>query len=222
VPRIVAFVGSSGSGKTRVVTELIPAFKRKGYGVIAAKHCRGGFELDHEGKDSFKLREAGARTVVLSSPDASNLFMGRPFHEGELLNTLKGALGPRDVALLEGFRHIEGIPKVEVLRNGGTEEVQTDPSDLLAVISDSEGDFGVPRFAFDEIEMLTDFLLKEFEKMADEDITLMVGGQPVPMNPFVSRVLRTLVLSFVRELKEVSDDARDVTVTIKGPVNVDG
>jgi molybdopterin-guanine dinucleotide biosynthesis protein MobB len=219
--RIFAFVGTSGSGKTRVVTELVRRFVAKGYGVIAAKHCRGGFELDREGKDSFKLREAGAKTVILSSPEASNVLMDRPFHEGELLNAIKGMQGLNDVALLEGFRHVKGIPKIEVLRQGVHEEIQTDRSELLAVVSDFEEVFGVPRFAFEDIENLMTFLEKEFDTMTDDDIQLEVDGTPVPANPFVRRVLRTMILSFVRELKGIPDDARDVTVRIKGPLNLE-
>ena len=45
---IFAIVGHSKSGKTRLISQLIPGLKSRGYTVAVIKHCPHGFELDPE------------------------------------------------------------------------------------------------------------------------------------------------------------------------------
>ena len=47
---------------------LLAELARRGYAVSVIKHAHASFEIDHEGRDSFKMRAAGARQVALSSP----------------------------------------------------------------------------------------------------------------------------------------------------------
>src|SRR3990172_6969140 len=66
---VVSFVGRSNSGKTTIIVKVIAELKRRGYRVGVIKHDAHGFEIDHEGKDSWRHKKAGASTVALSSPD---------------------------------------------------------------------------------------------------------------------------------------------------------
>ena len=61
-------VGWKNSGKTTLMARLVGELTRRGYAVSVVKHAHEKFEIDHAGRDSFKLREAGAREVALSSP----------------------------------------------------------------------------------------------------------------------------------------------------------
>lgn len=65
---IVSIVGKSDSGKTTLIEKLIPELNRKGYRVATVKHDVHGFEVDREGKDSWRHRRAGSYSTVLSSP----------------------------------------------------------------------------------------------------------------------------------------------------------
>ena len=74
---IVSIVGYSGSGKTTLVEKMIPELKRRGWRVATIKHNRHGFEIDHEGKDSWRHRRAGAGMTVLASPGEGGRHGGR-------------------------------------------------------------------------------------------------------------------------------------------------
>ena len=67
-PPIVSVVGYSGSGKTTFIVKLVPELTRRGIRVGTIKHDVHGFEMDREGKDSYRHKKAGARISVISSP----------------------------------------------------------------------------------------------------------------------------------------------------------
>ena len=68
-PPLFGITGWKNSGKTTLAAALIRELTRRGYSVTALKHAHKSFEIDHPGRDSFKLREAGAARVVVSSPN---------------------------------------------------------------------------------------------------------------------------------------------------------
>jgi molybdopterin-guanine dinucleotide biosynthesis protein B len=65
---VVSVVGKSNSGKTTLIEKMIGELVRRGYRVATIKHNLHGFEIDHEGKDSWRHKQAGARTTVIASP----------------------------------------------------------------------------------------------------------------------------------------------------------
>ncbi len=66
---IVSFVGKANSGKTTLLEKVVRELKLKGYRVAVIKHSPHGFEMDHPGKDSWRLTQAGSDIVALSSSD---------------------------------------------------------------------------------------------------------------------------------------------------------
>ena len=60
---ILSFVGRSNSGKTTLIERVIPELVRAGYKVATVKHAGHGFDLDTEGKDSWRHKQAGASSV---------------------------------------------------------------------------------------------------------------------------------------------------------------
>ena len=64
---ILGFAAASGTGKTTLLTQLLPLLNQAGLRVGLIKHSHHNFDIDHAGKDSFRLREAGATPVVLVS-----------------------------------------------------------------------------------------------------------------------------------------------------------
>ncbi|PIP08805.1 MAG: molybdopterin-guanine dinucleotide biosynthesis protein B, partial [Syntrophobacteraceae bacterium CG23_combo_of_CG06-09_8_20_14_all_50_8] len=65
---VVCIVGESDTGKTTLIEKIIPELKRRDYRVATIKHHGHGFDIDHEGKDSWRHKKAGARITVLASP----------------------------------------------------------------------------------------------------------------------------------------------------------
>src|SRR2546426_11060413 len=71
---ILCVVGRSNSGKTTLIERLIPELVREGYRVATIKHAGHGFDLDTEGKDSWRHKQAGAHTVIVMSKGSLALF----------------------------------------------------------------------------------------------------------------------------------------------------
>ena len=65
---IISIVGKSDSGKTTLIEKLLPELVRRSYRIATVKHDVHGFEVDREGKDSWRHKKAGAHTVIISSP----------------------------------------------------------------------------------------------------------------------------------------------------------
>ena len=66
---IMALAGYSGSGKTTLLEKLIREIKSRGVRLAIIKHDGHQFEIDHEGKDSWRFTHAGADITVVTSAD---------------------------------------------------------------------------------------------------------------------------------------------------------
>ncbi|HZN45826.1 MAG TPA: molybdopterin-guanine dinucleotide biosynthesis protein B, partial [Nitrospiraceae bacterium] len=71
---ILSFVGRSNSGKTTLIERVIPELVRNGYKVATVKHAGHGFDLDTEGKDSWRHKLAGASAVIVMSKSSLAMF----------------------------------------------------------------------------------------------------------------------------------------------------
>ena len=110
---VVCIVGFSGAGKTTVTVGLVAALKQRGLRVGTIKHDVHGFEIDRPGKDSWRHKQAGASTTIISSPAQIGLVkdVDHDHHPLELLPLL----GEMDIVLVEGFKQAD-LPKIEVFR----------------------------------------------------------------------------------------------------------
>jgi len=114
---VLGFAAFSGTGKTTLLIRLIPFLEQRGVRVALIKHAHHDFEIDKPGKDSFELRKAGARQVLVASDRRSALMTeyaepGDPQLD-ELVAQL--TLDAVDLVLVEGFRHVP-FPKIELHR----------------------------------------------------------------------------------------------------------
>jgi len=112
---ILSIVGKSDSGKTTLILKLLPELKKKGYKVAVAKHCPCGFDLDVEGKDSWKFTRAGGEGTFLSSGDSMAVIRPRQ----EILNLkdkLQDYFCDFDIVLTEGYNDEPGIEKVLLVK----------------------------------------------------------------------------------------------------------
>ncbi|MDH5301301.1 MAG: molybdopterin-guanine dinucleotide biosynthesis protein B [Gammaproteobacteria bacterium] len=117
-PPIVGFVAYSGSGKTTLLEKIIPLFRQQGLRVAIIKHAHHDFDIDHPGKDSYRLRHAGATQTIVASAQRWALIHENPSPDAEPnLNELIKQLDERqlDLILVEGFKH-ESIPRIEIHR----------------------------------------------------------------------------------------------------------
>ncbi len=139
IPVIGICAHSSGMGKTSLLTAVLPMLSAMGYRVSIIKQAHAEFDLDRPGKDSYRMREAGAAQVLLSSPKRWALLTEHALNdEDSRLLELVGHLDPDqcDLVLVEGFRKA-CIPKIEVFRAGcGLIPLAHHDRNILAVASD--------------------------------------------------------------------------------------
>jgi len=138
---LLGFVACSGTGKTTLLTQLIPLLKQRGIRVAVIKHAHHRFDIDHQGKDSYRFRKSGADQIVIAA--AHRMAWIREFPEPTEepdLNQAIAALdaGELDLILVEGFK-FESYPKIEVRRKG----VECEPlypldDDVIALVSDEK------------------------------------------------------------------------------------
>jgi len=198
---IISIVGKSDSGKTTLIEKLVPELTRRGYRVATIKHDIHGFEVDREGKDSWRHKQAGAHSVVISSPTKAALIrdVERDLSLAEIREKLV-----QDVNLIlsEGYKK-DVQPKIEVFRKEKHKKLLCTKKDhLVAIVSNRRFRVGVPCFDLEDTKGLADFIEKEFLKSKKEkEISLRVNGKPIPMTPFVRDFLIKTIQGMLSALK---------------------
>lgn len=165
MPPVISIVSKKNSGKTTLLEKLIPALCQRGYRVGTIKHDYHGFDIDREGKDTWRHRQAGARTVVISSP--RRVAMIKEVDEEVGLDEIVAQyFSDMDLVITEGYK-TGGKPQIEVFRRAAHEKPlhsKDAPDTLVAVVSDISIDLGVPRFGINDFLSLTAFIEEKFLK----------------------------------------------------------
>ncbi|MEM7275855.1 MAG: molybdopterin-guanine dinucleotide biosynthesis protein B [Actinomycetota bacterium] len=137
---MVSFVAPSGTGKTTLLTSVIALLSGRGHRVGAVKHDAHRIELDTEGKDSWRLREAGAAGTLLMGRDQL-AFFGAGAEVPDLHTVVPLLFGQADLVLVEGFRSA-GLPTVVVARSG-IDDRSWEPPDPGLVVMTARPDEGM-------------------------------------------------------------------------------
>ena len=137
---ILGFAAYSGTGKTTLLTAIIPLLKNNNIRLGIIKHAHHEFDIDQPGKDSYKLRKAGADRMLIASSKRWALMVENESDNPEpSLQTLLDELNATslDLILVEGFKH-ENYPKVELHRSALNKEFMYPNDDsIIAVASDT-------------------------------------------------------------------------------------
>ncbi len=159
MPPIVSVVGRSDSGKTTFLEKLIPALKARGLRVAVVKHDSHGFEMDRPGKDTWRLRQAGADAVMISAPHQLALIRSGLDREATL-DELAGLISEQvDLVLTEGYKSGDK-PKIEVSRAViASGELLCTKDELLAVVADGPRAIDVPQFDLEDAKGVADLLV---------------------------------------------------------------
>jgi molybdopterin-guanine dinucleotide biosynthesis protein B len=154
---IISIVGRSNSGKTTLIERLIPEFTKRGYRVATIKHHGKDFQIDQEGKDSWRHKEAGAHTVVISSPQKVALIEDSS-HDLSLAELANRFIRGVDIIIAEGFKR-DKHPKIEVFRP----EIHPHPlapelENVIAIVSDLPPPLDVPWVSPTDISGIADLI----------------------------------------------------------------
>ncbi len=115
MPPIICIVGQSGRGKTTLIEGIISGLSARGYSVGTVKHhYHDDFEIDHEGKDTWKHARAGAQSVSISSPTMFALI--KRVSDELTLDEIAAYMEDRDVILAEGFTRSDK-PRIVIVTN---------------------------------------------------------------------------------------------------------
>jgi molybdopterin-guanine dinucleotide biosynthesis protein B len=164
-PVIISIVSKKGSGKTTLLEKLIPELKRRGYRVGTLKHDTHGFDIDHEGKDTYRHKACGANAVMISSPWKISLIKDTS-EEIPLTQLVDKYLSDMDIVLTEGYSRAR-MPQVEVFRSAAHDtplqaESDGSASTLFAVMSDRPLALGVPNLDINDFRALADLIEGRF------------------------------------------------------------
>lgn len=204
---IISIVGKSDSGKTTLIEKLVPELTRRGHRIATIKHDVHGFEVDQEGKDSWRHKQAGAHTVVISSPNKVALI--RDVEKDLSLDEIRERLiQDVDLILSEGYKK-DVQPKIEVFRKEKHKKLLCAKKDnLVAIASNKKFKVGIPCFNLEDMNGLTNFIEKEFlQSRKTKEIFLKVDGKQIPLSPFVKDILMKTIKGMVSSLKgcEISE-----------------
>ncbi len=151
---VISFTGWSGSGKTTFIEKLIPVLRGSGLRVAVLKSDGHEFQMDREGKDTFRFSSAGADCVAIANSRHAAILENRPLSFEELCSHVRNV----DLILAEGF-HSEPLPRIEVFR--GHDSLRcADRENLWAVITDEQISPGVPVFGLEDVSSVAGFILE--------------------------------------------------------------
>ena len=161
---LVGFAAWSGTGKTTLLKRLIPILRTRGLKVGLVKHAHHTFDIDHPGKDSYELRQAGASPVmIVSSKRRAIIYECDPPQEPSLDDHLAYLdQSGLDLLLIEGFKRAP-IPKIELHRKALSKPLLF-PEDryIVAVASDEPiEDCPLPQLSLNHPEEVADFIVRE-------------------------------------------------------------
>ena len=162
--KVFGFAGYSGSGKTTLIEQLIPRFVARGLKVSLIKHAHHGFDIDKPGKDSWRHREAGCSEVLLTSDQRWVLMHELRGEREPNLEEQIDMLSPCDLALVEGYKTNDLIPKLEVYRPAtGKAPIHPEYPNIVAVASDAKVDTELPVQDINDPDAIAQFIMQFLE-----------------------------------------------------------
>jgi len=171
IPILSIVAAKSGTGKTTLIEQLVGILQSRGYRIGVLKHDAHKFEIDHRGKDSWRFTQAGARKVIISSPE--KLAMVQLLEKELSLEELLAFYHDVDLVLVEGYKK-SNYPKIEVYRKGLNqgllyEDSAFDPGSFLALASDEPLNLPVIVLDLNNWTAIADFIERKFlsEKRGD-------------------------------------------------------
>ena len=161
---VLGFAAFSGTGKTTLLTNLIPRLKEKGLRIGMIKHAHHQFDIDKPGKDSYELRKAGAEQMLIASQKRWALMVETPEQKNDPdLNQLLQQMNHSklELILVEGFKHVP-FPKIELHRPSLGKDLLFPEDENIIAIATNEPDSlktRLPILDLNKPMMIADFIV---------------------------------------------------------------
>jgi molybdopterin-guanine dinucleotide biosynthesis adapter protein len=158
--RVIGVCGFKNSGKTTLVEKLVRHLTEKGFRVSTVKHAHHDFDIDHEGRDSFRHRKAGATEVAVVSQQRFAIMHELRGDEPPSLDEILLKLSPCDLVIVEGYKR-DAHDKIEV-RNLELDHpvLAGDDPTIVAVAANGNIEASVPVFYRDDVTALAQFIIR--------------------------------------------------------------
>jgi molybdopterin-guanine dinucleotide biosynthesis protein MobB len=163
---VLGFAAYSGTGKTTLLVKLLPLLTAQGIRTGVIKHAHHTFEIDQEGKDSYKLRKAGARQMLVGSEQRWALITETPRGKKNTLYDFLERMDQNDLDLIlvEGFKP-ETIAKIEITRPAlGNPLFFPEDKSIIAVATDASLPIStlLPVLDLNQPEAIAEFIIRQF------------------------------------------------------------
>jgi molybdopterin-guanine dinucleotide biosynthesis adapter protein len=201
MPPVVCIVGASDSGKTTFLEKLIPELVRRGYRIGTIKHDAHSFEMDREGKDTWRHRKAGAQTIAITSPNQTATIY-ETNAEMDLEEAMERFFWREDLVLTEGYKRSQR-PKIEIFRKA----VEPQPicgthDNLIALVSDDLQQASVPVFPVANVMGVADLIENRYLKdRRPSNVLVKLDGHKLPANDFVKDFIVGTIVGMLGSLR---------------------
>ncbi|OEF30155.1 molybdopterin-guanine dinucleotide biosynthesis protein B [Vibrio rumoiensis 1S-45] len=159
---ILGFAAYSGTGKTTLLEALLPKLTEKGLRVGVFKHAHHDFDVDQPGKDSYRLRKAGASQMLISSRNRHVLMTETPDEEAPFFDLLTHFDSSKlDFILVEGCKNLS-FPKIELHREEvGKPWLHPDDDNIIAIASDCDDlNTELPHVSINDLNAICDLVIR--------------------------------------------------------------
>lgn len=155
---VIGFAAFSGTGKTTLLEKLILELKRQGCRIAVIKHDAHRFEIDKEGKDSWRFAKAGADMTLISSAEKTAIIEQRERTFEQNLSMIHDV----DLILVEGYKQ-ENIPKIGICRKATGKGLPHPMEQYIAVVTDDEtiNSEQIPIFGLEDVQRIAEFVMSK-------------------------------------------------------------
>lgn len=157
--KVIGVAGFKNAGKTTLVEKLVSELSRRGYHISTVKHAHHSFDIDHEGRDSFRHRKAGAAEVAVVSRHRWAIIHESREEAEPTLAQILAKLAPCDLVIVEGYKR-DSHDKIEVrnLELSHPHLAGDDPTIVAIAATGAIADAPVPVFDRDDVTALAGFV----------------------------------------------------------------
>ncbi|EGR1702133.1 bifunctional molybdopterin-guanine dinucleotide biosynthesis adaptor protein MobB/molybdopterin molybdotransferase MoeA [Vibrio cholerae] len=168
---LLGFAAYSGTGKTTLLEALLPKLTAAGLRIGLLKHAHHDFDVDKPGKDSYRLRKAGASQMLIASRNRHALMTETPDAEAEFDYLLTRFDAEKlDMILVEGCKNI-AFPKIELHRaEVGKPWLYPHDENIIAIAADETVATDLPQMHINDLDAIADFVLDYVNKWRAQQI----------------------------------------------------
>ena len=229
---LLGFAAYSGTGKTTLLEALVPKLTAAGLRLGILKHAHHNFDVDKPGKDSYRLRKAGASQMLIASRNRFALMTETPDAEAEFDYLLQRFDAQQlDVILVEGCKNI-AFSKIELHRaEVGKPWLHPNDDNIIAIAADETVESSLPQMNINDLDAIAKFVL-DYVGKAGEPLESKTGkaetGSCDTLSPAFLSVEqgRQNILDAVQVLTESESVAvnegyqRVLSAAVTSPINV--